>query len=64
MAVRDDYSQGKEVGTALLRAALDFADNAAGIPLNKGFEIEGTHCRFALRNGRYVDAYSMARVTD
>ena len=78
MAVRDDW-QGKGIGTALLRAALDLADdwlglsrielhvytdNAAGISLYEkfGFEIEGTHRRFAFRNGRYVDAYSMARI--
>jgi len=29
-----------------------------------GFEIEGTHPRFAFRNGKYVAAYSMARVRD
>jgi putative acetyltransferase len=67
---------GKGVGTALLRVALWFADNwlnlsriephvyadnAAGIPLCKEFEIEDTHCRFAFRNGRYVDAYSRWR---
>ena len=79
MAVRDDW-RGKGVGTALLRAALDLADNwlgltrielsvytdnAAAVALYEkfGFEIEGTHRRFAFRNGRYVDAYSMARVT-
>jgi L-phenylalanine/L-methionine N-acetyltransferase len=27
-----------------------------------GFEIEGTHRRYAFRNGEYVDAYSMARL--
>jgi L-phenylalanine/L-methionine N-acetyltransferase len=61
----------------LLRAALDLADdwlnlsrvelhvytdNAAAIALHEKLGIEGTHRRFALRNGRYVDAYSMARV--
>jgi putative acetyltransferase len=78
MAVRDDW-QGKGVGTALMEAALDLADNwlnltrleltvyvdnAAGIALYKkfGFEIEGTHRRYAFRNGEYVDAYSMARI--
>ena len=77
MVVRDEW-QGKEVGIALLRAALDFADNwldlskvevhvytdnAAGIALYKevGFETKGTRCRFAFRNGRYVDAYSITR---
>jgi putative acetyltransferase len=38
--------------------------NAAGVALYErfGFEIVGTHRRFAFRNGEYVDAYSMARV--
>ena len=79
MAVRDDW-QGKGVGTALMEAALDLADNwlnltrielevytdnTAGIALYKkfGFKVEGTHRRFAFRNGEYVDAYSMARLT-
>jgi putative acetyltransferase len=78
MAVRDDW-HGKGVGTALMEAALDladnwlnltrleltvYADNAAGIALYEkfGFEIEGTHRRYAFRNGEYVDAYSMARI--
>jgi|SRR5215216_4518985 len=80
MAVRDDW-RGRGVGTALLEAVLDLADNwlnltrleltvysdnQAGIALYEkfGFEIEGTHRRFAFRNGGYVDAYSMARVRD
>src|SRR5215212_8658372 len=80
MAVRDDW-QGKGVGTALMEAALDLADNwlnltrielevyidnTAGIALYEkfGFEIEGTHRRFAFRGGEYVDAYSMARVRE
>jgi putative acetyltransferase len=43
-----------------------YTDNAAGLALYKkfGFEIEGTHRRYAFRGGRYVDAYSMARVRD
>ncbi len=78
MAVRDDW-HGKGVGTALMEAALDladnwlnltrleltvYADNAAGIALYEkvGFEIEGTHRRYAFRKGEYVDAYSMARI--
>jgi L-phenylalanine/L-methionine N-acetyltransferase len=78
MAVRDDW-QGRGVGTALMRAALDLAanwlnlsrleltvytDNAAGIALYEkfGFEREGTHRRYAFRDGGFVDAYSMARV--
>jgi putative acetyltransferase len=41
-----------------------YTDNAAGIALYKkfGFEVEGTHRRFAFRDGEYVDAYSMARL--
>ena len=76
MAVRDDW-QGRGVGTALMEAALDLADNrlnltrveltvytdnAAAIALYEKFGIEGTHRRYALRDGEYVDAYSMARV--
>jgi L-phenylalanine/L-methionine N-acetyltransferase len=80
MAVRDDW-QGKGVGTALMEAALDLADNwlnltrielavytdnGAGVALYEkfGFEVEGTHRRYAFRNGDYVDAYSIARVRD
>jgi L-phenylalanine/L-methionine N-acetyltransferase len=78
VAVRDDR-QGKGVGTALMEAALDLADNwlnlarieltvyvdnAPAIALYEkfGFEVEGTHRRFAFRKGEYVDAYSMARL--
>jgi L-phenylalanine/L-methionine N-acetyltransferase len=80
MAVRDDR-QGLGVGTALLRAALDLADNwigltrvelhvytdnAAAVALYKkfGFEVEGNHRRYALRDGEYVDSYSMARLKE
>ena len=28
-----------------------------------GFQIEGTHYMYAFRDGEYVDAYSMARIT-
>jgi L-phenylalanine/L-methionine N-acetyltransferase len=78
MAVHDDL-QGKGVGTALMEAALDLADNwlnltrleltvytdnEAAIALYEkfGFEVEGTHCSFAFRDGEYVEAYSMARL--
>ena len=78
MAVRDDW-QGKGIGTALMEAMLDLADNwlgltrielhvytdnHAGVALYKkfGFGIEGTHRRYAFRNGEYVDSYSMARL--
>jgi putative acetyltransferase len=78
IAVRDDW-QGKGVGTALMEACVDLADNwlnltrldlrvyvdnEPAISLYKkfGFEIEGTHKRFAYRNGEYVDAHIMARL--
>lgn len=78
MAVRDDW-QGKGVGTALLRAAVDladkwlnltrlelevFIDNEPAVRLYQrvGFVIEGTLARYALRDGEFVDAYTMARV--
>lgn len=80
MAVHDDY-QGRGVGTALLKAAINLAerwlgltrlelnvypDNEAAIKLYKrhGFVVEGTLRRYALRDGRYVDALQMARVRD
>jgi putative acetyltransferase len=78
IAVRDHW-RGKGVGTALMEACLDLADNwlglsrldlrvyvdnAPAIALYKkfGFEIEGTHRRFAYRDGEYVDAHVMARL--
>jgi len=41
-----------------------FSDNAPAIHLYKkfGFEIEGTHRAHAMRNGRFTDSYSMARL--
>lgn len=80
MAVRDDW-QGKGVGSALLEAALDLADNWLGmrrielhvhadneraIALYRkfGFELEGTHRAYAIRNGVYVDSLSMARLIE
>lgn len=78
IAVRDDW-RGKGVGTALMEACVDLADNwlnltrldlrvyvdnEPAISLYKrfGFEIEGTHRRFAYRDGEYVDAHIMARL--
>ena len=41
-----------------------FTDNERAIALYRkfGFEIEGTHKAYALRNGAYSDTYAMARV--
>ena len=41
-----------------------FTDNENALKLYRefGFEIEGTHKAYALRDGKYVDTYSMARV--
>jgi putative acetyltransferase len=71
--------QGKGIGTALMKALTEladnwlnvfrlelnvFADNARAIALYQrfGFEIEGTHRAYALRDGQYADTYSMARL--
>lgn len=80
MAVRDSW-QGKGVGSALMQAALDLADNWLGlrrvelrvyadneraIALYRkfGFELEGTHRAYAIRDGVYVDSLSMARLIE
>jgi L-phenylalanine/L-methionine N-acetyltransferase len=80
MGVRDDW-QGKGVGSALMQAALDLADNwlglrrlelsvytdnARAVALYRrfGFEVEGTHRADALRDGDYVDSFSMARLIE
>ncbi len=41
-----------------------YVDNVPAITLYRkfGFEIEGTHQRFAFRDGEYVDAHVMARL--
>ena len=78
MAVRDDWrGQGagtRLMGAAMDLAdnwlgltRLDlrvFAANEAAIALYRkfGFEVEGTHERFALRDGEYADAHVMARL--
>lgn len=78
MAVARD-SQGHGVGSALVKAALDLADNwyklhrlelevytenERAIALYKkfGFEIEGTMKAYAIRDGKFADAYRMARI--
>jgi L-phenylalanine/L-methionine N-acetyltransferase len=71
-------AQGQGVGTALMAALCDYADNwlgilrmeldvyadnliAQGLYKKFGFELEGTHRAYAMRNGVYVDSLSMAR---
>jgi putative acetyltransferase len=78
MAVHDKW-QSRGVGTALMNAIIDLADNwlnvtrlelsvwtdnepALRLYKKFGFEIEGTHRKYAFRDGAYVDAYAMARV--
>jgi putative acetyltransferase len=41
-----------------------YVDNAAAIALYRkfGFETEGRHRGYAMRDGRYVDAFAMARI--
>jgi L-phenylalanine/L-methionine N-acetyltransferase len=62
MAAMCDYA---DRWTGALRIELTvYTDNHAAIALYRkfGFEIEGTHRGYALRDGQYVDAYSMARL--
>lgn len=78
MMVRDDYA-GRGIGTQLLAAMLDLADNWVGfhrIELDvmvdnvpgvrlyekAGFVREGIFRDKVLREGRYVDCYTMARI--
>ena len=61
MAALCDYAD-RWVGA--LRIELDvYTDNEAAIRLYRkfGFVTEGTHRGYALRDGRYVDSYAMAR---
>jgi len=78
MAVHDQWA-GKGIGTALVKAVIDLADNwlnlsrlelsvytdnepALRLYKKLGFEVEGTHRKYAFREGAYVDAHTMARV--
>ncbi|WP_153017076.1 GNAT family N-acetyltransferase, partial [Pseudomonas amygdali] len=71
--------QGKGVGSKLLAAVLDVADNwmnlhrveltvyadneaAQGLYRKFGFEVEGHLRNYAVRDGAFVDALSMARL--
>jgi putative acetyltransferase len=79
MAVRDDW-HGRGVGTALMAAIVDVADNwlgyrrleltvytdnesALALYRKFGFDVEGTLREYSYRNGRYVDVYTMARLS-
>jgi putative acetyltransferase len=78
MSVHDAWHR-HGVGTALMSAAIDLADNwlqytrleltvyvdnpgALALYRKCGFEIEGTLRQYAFRDGKYVDAYTMARL--
>jgi putative acetyltransferase len=78
MAVREEFQGkgvGDALMTALIEIAdgwlnvfrlelTVFTDNERALRLYRkhGFEVEGTHKAYALRAGKYVDTYSMARV--
>ncbi|MEP7058405.1 MAG: GNAT family N-acetyltransferase [Caldimonas sp.] len=62
MAALCDYADN---WSGTLRIELDvYTDNPGALRLYEkfGFVIEGTHRNYALRNGAYVDSYSMARL--
>ncbi len=78
LMVHKDY-QGMKVGTKLMEAMLDvadnwlmlkrlelsvFVDNERAITLYQkfGFVIEGTLVQASIRNGQYVDEFTMARL--
>ena len=78
ISVHDDY-QHKGIGTALMNALIDLADNwyrlkrielevyvdnKVAINLYKkfGFVVEGTMKCYAMKDGKFIDAYLMARV--
>lgn len=57
-----DYAD-RWMGTQRLELTV-YVDNAAAIALYRklGFEMEGRHRGYAMRDGQYVDAFAMARV--
>jgi putative acetyltransferase len=57
-----DYAEGW-MGVLRIERTV-YADNAAAIGLYRtfGFETEGPHRGYALRDGRYVDALAVARI--
>jgi putative acetyltransferase len=61
MAALCDYAD-RWLGTLRMELTV-FTDNEAALALYRkfGFEIEGTLRGYAMRDGRYVDAYAMAR---
>ncbi len=80
MAVRDDWQgrgAGTALLQAVVELADQwlnlsrlelevFTDNEPAVRLYKkfGFFIEGTHVRYAFRDGQFVDVYTMARLRD
>lgn len=62
MAAMCDYAD-RWAGALRLELTV-FTDNAPAIALYRkfGFEIEGTHRGYALRDGVYADVYAMARL--
>ncbi len=62
MAAMCEYAD-RWMGTLRMELTV-FTDNASAIYLYRkfGFEIEGTFRAYAMRDGRYADAHSMARL--
>jgi L-phenylalanine/L-methionine N-acetyltransferase len=64
MAAICDYAD-RWIGALRLELTV-YTDNVAAVALYRkfGFETEGTLKQYAFRDGRYVDAYTMARLRD